>query len=217
MVLKAIQTAWISLLCLSLLAITGCAWETSTNHQEDASDGDAKDAGEGIDEGPVYPPGPYGSDFGDTVENFSVLKCLCPGGPAQGKDFEMEEFLGAKAILVTTHSGTCTYCKQQAATMEDGLWVPYRSRGLKILLVLVGDNFGNTGRQAVLDYCCEYQEAYGLTFIVAGDPDVGVMRDYIVDGTPLNMLLDDEMVIRYKVEANLPDTLEGNVEALLNE
>jgi peroxiredoxin len=212
---KAAQPAIISLLCLFFLAVSGCAWESGTNHQDDAGDGDAQDAGR--DEGPVYPPGPYGTDFLDTVENFKVVRCLCPGGPAQGKDFELEEFLGAKAVLVTAHSGTCTYCKQQASTMEDGLWVPYRSQGFKIVLVLIGDDRGNTDRQSVLDYCCVYQERYGLSFIVAADPDVAVMRNYIVEGTPLNMLLDDEMVIRYKVEANIPDTLEGNVKALLNE
>lgn len=212
--LRAAQMAFISLLCLVFIAVPGCAWESGTNHQEDASDGDALDAG--IDEGPVYPPGPYGTDFLDTVENFSVLKCLCPGGPAQGKDFSMDEFLGAKAILVSVHAGTCTYCKQQASTMENGLYAPYKTRGLKILLVLVADDHGSTDRQAVLDYCCQYQQQYGLTFIVAADPDY-VTGDYIVSGTPLNMLLDDDFVIRYKVEANIPDTLEGNVEALLDE
>jgi peroxiredoxin len=214
---KAVQTALISLLCLVFLAVPGCAWEGGTNQQEDAGDGggDAFDAG--TDEGPVYPPGPYGTDFQDTVENFTVLECLCPGGPAQGKNLSMEDFLGAKATLVTVHSGTCTYCKQQASTMEDGLYAPYKDRGFKILLVLVGDDRGNTDRQSVLDYCCEYAEQYNTTFAVAADPEVEVMRNYIVQGTPLNMLLDDEFVIRYKVEANLPETLEGNVEALLGE
>lgn len=213
---KLLQAALVSLLGLTLPAFSGCAWEDGNNHQDDdGSDGDAFDAGSDL--GPHYPPGPYGSDFGDTVANFKVYKCLCPGGPAQGKEVEMEEFLGAKAILVTAHSGTCRYCKEQASTMESGLWQPYRNRGFKILLVLIGDASGGTSRQEVLDYCCQYQQDYGLTFTVAGDPEVAVMRDYIESGTPLNMLLDDEMVIRYKVEANIPDTLAGNVEALLDE
>lgn len=217
MPIKTVQRALVSITCLSWLAFSGCAWETSANHQQDASEGDAQDDAGGIDQGPVYPPGPYGTDFGDTVENFSVVKCLCPDGPAQGKDIELKEFLGAKAILVTVHSGTCGYCKQQAFSMEAGLWTPYKNRGLKIVLVLIGDASGSSNRQELLDYCCWYQNNYGLTFVVAGDPGVAVMRDYVVEGTPLNMLLDDEMVIRYKVEANIPETLEGNVEALLNE
>jgi glutathione peroxidase-family protein len=212
---KVLQATLISLLCLAVSAFSGCAWENGTNHQNDGSDGqDAFDAG--IDEGPFYPPGPYGNEFGDTVANFMVYKCLCPGGPAQGKEFKLEEFLGSKAILVTAHSGNCPYCSQQASTMESGLWEPYKTRGFKILLVLISDEHGNSDLQSVLDYCCAYQQQYGLTFTVAADPNADVMYDYL-RGTPLNMLLDDEMVIRYKVEGNLPDTLAGNVEALLDE
>jgi peroxiredoxin len=213
---KVLEATMISLLCLAVSAFSGCAWEDGTNHQDDGSDGeDAFDAG--TDEGLLYPPGPYGYDFGDTVENFKVSKVLCPGGPPQGKDFKLEEFLGAKAILVSVHAGNCGYCTQQASTMESGLWQPYKNRDFKILLVLTSDSGGGTDRQAVLDYCCKYQDDYGLTFTVAADPGGNVMHDYIESGTPLNMLLDDEMVIRYKVEGILPDTLEGNVEALLNE
>jgi peroxiredoxin len=211
---RAALVALISCLCLLFAAIPGCAWETSTNNHNDAGDGDADDAG--TDEGPVYPPGPYGTGYLDTVENFTVLRCLCPGGPAQGRDFELADFLGSKAILVTSHSGNCPHCRAQASTMEAELYQPYRSQGFKILLVLISDESGNDDRQSVLDFCCDYQETYGLTFIVAADPEAQVMRSYLA-ATPMNMLLDDEMVIRYKVEGNLPDPLKGNVEALLNE
>ena len=214
MSLKATQLALILLLCLVFTAVPGCAWESGNNHQKDASDGDAFDSG--IDEGPVYPRGPYGTDYLDTVENFTVLKCLCPGGPAQGRDFELADFLGAKAVLVTSHSGNCPHCRAQASTMEDGLFQPYKNQGLTMMLILISDEYGNSDRQSVLDFCCDYQRDYGLTFIVAADPDAQVMR-YYLEATPMNMLLDDDMVIRYKVEGNLPDPLEGNVEALLNE
>ena len=219
---KLLNAILISLLCLALPAVTGCAWEDGTNQQDDGSDGDgtgngdAYDAGGGIDEGPVYPPGPYGTGWMDTVENFKVVQCICPGGPAQGRDFMLEEFLGSKAILITAHAGWCGPCKIQAPNMEEDLWVPYRERGLKILLVIIEDNNGSSVRQDVLDYCCYYKETYGMSFVLAGDPGTQVMRDYAA-ATPLNMVLDDEMVIRYKVAGVLDDTLEGNINALLNE
>jgi peroxiredoxin len=193
---------------------SGCSWETGTHQENDAGDGDARDAE--TDKGPVYPPGPYGTDYLDTVENFTVLRCLCPGGPAQGTDFELADFLGAKAVLVTAHSGNCPHCRSQASTMEDGLFQKYKSQGLKMLLILISDSSGADDRQSVLDFCCDYKEAYGMTFIVAGDPEAQVMRYYLA-ATPMNMLLDDDMVIRYKFEGNLPDPLEGNIQALLNE
>ena len=212
---RTAQITLISLLCLVFVVVPGCAWESGTNHQEDAGDGDAHDAG-GIDEGPFYPPGPYGTQYNDTVENFMVEEVRCPGGPAQGKPFHLEDFLGSKAILISVHSGTCTYCKQQAFTMESDL-ASYRTRGLKVLLILIGDDRGSSERQDLLDYSCTYRNQYGLTFPVAADPDVVVGRVLVDEGTPLNMLLDADMVVRYRVEALMPDTLEGNIDALLDE
>ena len=76
--LRSSLAAVISLLWLSVLAVPGCAWETNTNHDDDGDSGvgDARDAG-GTDQGPVYPPGPYGIWVGDTVRNFKQMKCIC--------------------------------------------------------------------------------------------------------------------------------------------
>lgn len=205
----------IPILCLTLPLFPGCAWEEGGNHKDGSDGQDAFDAG--ADEGPVYPPGPYGSDYGDTVANFTLVKCLCPGGPAQGVNFKLEEFLGAKAILISAHAGTCGICKTQAADMEDDFYQSYKDRGFKIALAVISDSTGSDARQDVLDYCCKYKSTYGMTFTVAGDPELDVMRDYIRSGTPLNMLLDDKMVIRYKVEGYDPDTIRNNVVALLDE
>lgn len=211
-----LNAAVISLLCLSLPSFSGCAWEEGTNNQDDGNDGqDALDAGP--DEGPVYPPGPYGNDYGDTVANFTLQRCLCPGGPAQGVDFKLGDYLGAKAILISAHAGTCGICKEQATAMERDFYLPYKDRGFKIVLVIVSDSNGNDARQDVLDYCCNYKSTYGLTCMVAADPEFGVMRNYIQSGTPMNMLLDDRMVIRYKIEGYDPDSLLQNVVNLLDE
>jgi len=212
---KLLMAALIPVLCLIVAVFPGCAWEEEGN-QEDGSDGlDAFDAG--TDEGPAYPPGPYGNEYGDTVANFTLVKCLCPGGPAQGVNFKLGEYLGAKAILVSAHAGTCGICKQQASLMESDFYQPYKDRGFKIVLAVVSDASGSDARQDVLDYCCKYKSTWGLTFMVAADPEMDVMRDYIRSGTPLNMLLDDKMVIRYKVEGYDPDTLLQNVVNLLDE
>jgi hypothetical protein len=213
---KLLKAALISLLCLTLPAFSGCAWENGGNNQGDGYDGqDALDAG--IDEGPVYPPGPYGNDFGDTVANFVLQRCLCPGGPASGVDFKLEEYLGAKAILISAHAGDCSVCKVQAAAMENDFYQLYKDRGFKIVLAIISDSSGSDARQDVLDYCCRYKSTNMLTCMVAADPEMGVMRNYIRSGTPLNMLLDDRMVIRYKVEGYDPDSLLQNVVNLLDE
>lgn len=213
---KLLKATLVSLLCLTLPAFSGCAWEEGGNHQDDGNDGqDAFDAG--IDEGPVYPPGPYGNNYGDTVANFTLQKCLCPGGPAQGVDFKLGEYLGAKAILVTAHAGDCDVCKFQALTMENDFYQAFKDRGFKIVVAIISDAGGSDARQNVLDHCCHYKSYYHLTCMVAGDPETGVMRNYIRSGTPMNMLLDEKMVIRYKVEGYDPNELRQNVISLLDE
>lgn len=213
---KLLKAALIPLLFLTLATFPGCAWEDGGDNKDDGSDGqDAFDAG--YDEGPVYPPGPYGNDYGDTVANFTLQRCLCPGGPAQGVDFKLEEYLDAKAILISAHAGTCGICKQQAQVMEDSFYQAYKDQGFKIVLAIISDSGGSDARQDVLDYCCSYKSSYSLTCMVAADPEMGVMRNYIQTGTPLNMLVDHRMVIRYKVEGYDPVTLRQNVVNLLDE
>jgi hypothetical protein len=103
------------------------------------------------------------------------------------------------------------------ATGMESLFQAYKDDGLEILLVMISDENGNNSRQALLDFACDYAGDYGMTFSVAADPGFETMDEYLYEGTPLNMLLDDEMVIRYRVEALMPDTLEGNIKALLEE
>ncbi|NMB75769.1 MAG: TlpA family protein disulfide reductase [Myxococcales bacterium] len=134
----------------------------------------------------------------------------------------MERFLGAKAVLVTVHAGWCTYCKQQAATMEDGLWQKYKDQGLQMLLISFQDEQGSSDRQKLLDYCCKNKADFHMTFTQSIDPNAAVTDQFFRPteaGTPLNMLLDRRMRIRYKVEGVIPQSyiLEGNIEGLLSE
>jgi hypothetical protein len=102
--------------------------------------------------------------------------------------------------------------------MEPDLQQPYADDGLKIMLVLFEDDNGSSNAQNLRDYACEYKETYGFTFTLAIDPGAAVLGDFL-EGTPMNMLLDDEMKIRYKVDGIIPDShiLEGNIEGLINE
>jgi hypothetical protein len=165
----------------------------------------------------AYPDGPYGTEYRDTIESFMVEECICQGGQATGRDLELRDFLGSRIVLVTIHSGTCPYSQQQALSMERDLQEPYYDEGLEILLLLSADDQGSSERQALLDFCCDYKSRYGLSFTVAIDPDAELAQQLIQQGTPFNMLLDEEMVIRYKMEGDLPEVLKGNIEGLLGE
>jgi len=69
----------------------------------------------------------------------------------------------------------------------------------------------------VIDYCCVYQNDYNMTFVVAADPGAEVTGEYMRSGTPLNMVLDDEMVIRYREEGYNIDMIRASVEKVLAE
>ncbi len=190
---------------------TGCAFET------EIPDAGPKDSGTGGDLPPKYPPPPYGTEYGDTVENFEVERVSCQGSTGSGRTWTLDEFLGSKAILITVHAGWCSICKQQATTMENDLSSFY-DRGLNVILLLTEDPSGSTNRQKLLDYACEYRKKYGFSFPLAIDPNGAATGRYF-DGVPLNMLLDREMSVRYKITGLIPDSkaLEGNIEGLLNE
>ncbi len=199
--------AWLVFVFLA----AGCAFET------EIPDAGSKDSGIGGDQPPQYPGPPYGTEYGDTVENFEVERVSCQGTTGTGRPWTLSEYLGAKAILVTVHAGWCSICKQQVATMEDDL-SPFYDRGLNVILLMTQDPSGSTNRQKLLDYSCEYRKKYGLSFPVAIDPN-GAATGKFFDGVPLNMLLDKNMSIRYKITGLIPDSkaLEGNIEGLLNE
>ena len=202
---------WLVFVLFFVSAATGCAWETGSN--PDAGDLDGTNGG---DQDDGYPPGPYGTDYGDTIENFQIVKVLCAGSEGTGRNLQLKELLGAKSVLLTVHSGSCYYCREQAKDMEE-LYQRYKDQGLDILLVLISDERGSSDRDNLLDFGCSYINDYGMTFTVAVDPGFVAMEPLLREGTPLNILLDDQMVIRYRVEALMPETLEGNIQHMLEE
>ena len=211
--------------CMAMMSIlsVGCAWESTAGSDGGVEqDGQVQTDEQGGDENLEYPPPPYGPDYGDTAPDFQVEECFCDGAEPVGQAFALSDMLGSKAIMITVHAGWCTYCKTQTSTMESGVYRPYKDQGLDIMLVLFQDENGSSARDNLLAYCCETRERYGLSFHVAIDPDAEATDQFFRPteaGTPLNMLLDDEMEIRYKVEGLIPDSriLEGTIEGILGE
>jgi hypothetical protein len=165
----------------------------------------------------TYPPGPYGTRYGDTIENLCLERCVCTSGSPQAESFCLDEFLGNKAILIAIHTGWCPGCHQMAAQFEDGLYQPYRDQGFEIILVLIEDDGRNSSRSALLDYCCEEKTGQGMTFTVAIDPAGQKTSKYFSWGAlPLSMLVDQQMTISYKSEGSAYG-LEAKIQDLLND
>ncbi len=199
-----------TLAAVVVVMFSGCAWESSF---PDAGD---DDSGTGGDLAPGYPEGPYGTGLDDTIENFQVERVSCQGDTGVGRPWRLGEFLGSRAILVAVHAGWCGFCKQQATTMEADIQEPYGDQGLEIILLMTEDPDYSTNRQTLLDYSCYYRRQYGLSFTMGIDPGGAATGKYS-DGLPLNILLDEDMSIRYKFTGLNPDSgaLQDNIEGLL--
>jgi thiol-disulfide isomerase/thioredoxin len=196
---------------LGLLALAGCAWES----------GGTDDDGGG-DHGINYPPGPYGTGVDDTMDDLRVWEAICTtGSHGLGKAVYLSDLLGSNAIQIAVHAGWCGPCMTQAPTMEP-LYQEYKGDGLKVLLIAFQDADFSSAEQDVIDWACDHRNKYGMTFMVTVDPGASVTDKYFrpeVGGTPLNMLLDHNMKIRFKMEGLAPESqiIQGNIEGILCE
>ena len=163
----------------------------------------------------TYPPGPYGTTYGRTMENICLEKCVCDGGSATAESFCLDEFLDKKAIMFGIHTGWCPICIQLAVQLENGLYQPYKDQGFEIILVEIEDDSRSADRTDLLNYCCEEKTRRGYTFTMAIDPGARKTSKYFsLGGVPLTILLDDRMVIRYKTEGE-PAGLEATLQDIL--
>lgn len=164
-----------------------------------------------------YPPGPYGTAVGDVLRNLCLEECRCDGTVAKGLPFCMRDLLDNKATLISVHTGWCEACQAQNGEAES-LYQAYRAQGLGMVFVLFEDYYGNGSRQALLDRGCWEKGYYGLTFMIAIDPGLQQMLPYFFEGSiPLNIIVDDEMVIRYLVEGYDAPSLEATIRVLMAE
>ena len=164
-----------------------------------------------------YPPDPYGTELFTTIDNFSLEECICTGNQPEGRPIELADFLGNTATLISVHTGWCPACKDQADKMEDWIYQAYKDQGFGLLLFTFQDDQlpePSTTREDLLDFCCRYKELYKFSFSVAIDPGAEVFLNY-ANATPLNMVLDDEMQIRFKVAGYLSDTLGDTIQRLI--
>lgn len=178
------------------MAMSGCSIETDGNPPEE--------------------PTGYGIEIGDTIENLKVERCICSGDVPQGEDLFLYN-QQAKVIWFTIHSGTCHYCHAQSVYMEEtDVCGKYKDRDLEIIMTFSGDENGNFNRKNLLEYCCDYKKSHNFTFPLAIDPGAEVSKKYVW-GLPLNMLIDDEMTIRYKTNRFDPEIIERQLDLLLEE
>jgi peroxiredoxin len=174
----------------------------SPDHGRIAADpGAASDASE-----PDLPLGAAGAGLGERLQDFEVPDC----------DGEMISFSsvlsGAEAVLVNFGAGWCTECIAEAPVLETEIHAIYEPRGLRVMQVLLQD--ANIAPITRLE-CRRWRDRFSLSFPVLADTlqETGaIVGD---EGVPLNLLVDDEGVIRMRVHGALPEDLGEQIETLL--
>ncbi len=168
--------------------------------------------GEVVSDVPVcngYPCGPYGTKFGDIVENFTLKDC-------DGNDVSLKDYFGnVKAVMINQAAGWCSPCRSEAGHLEE-IYQKFKDDGFILIQAIFEDNFGNP---AGADDCRAWRDEYGLTFPVLVDANNYFGKYHpgwpTSMATPLNMLLDKNMRIQLVVEGYTPQSIEGNICGLL--
>jgi len=130
-----------------------------------------------------------------------------------GRQVSLYDYEG-KVILIDISAMWCPPCRQEAREAM-ALYSANKERGFIILSVLMDDE-----RQLPPDQqdCRRWAEAFRLTFPVLADTSRSVWRAYDESGgVPLNLVIDREMVIRYKRAGYAQGEIETTVERILSE
>ena len=182
---------------------------------EGCVDGDSSsDDGDVDSSGGDYPEGPYGYTYGDIMEDFTMKDCA-------GNTVRLSDFYGsAKAVMINHSAGWCSVCRRETATLQE--WYEELADDGFVMIQPLFQN--NSGGEVTESFCSGWKEQYEVTFPVLIDTD-NYLLDYhpaIQQGgyeyaTPLNMVLDREMKIRFLLEGDVPHSIRDNITAIMNE
>lgn len=117
-----------------------------------------------------------------------------------------------RVILLDISACWCAPCQAEAAQLE-ALYQQYKNQGFIILTVLIEDA---TGGQPDAADCAYWADTYGLTFPVLYDVNYSVW--YLFNTTnyiPLNLIIDRNMIIRYKDTGYFETEIRSMIESLL--
>ncbi|MBI5499082.1 MAG: redoxin domain-containing protein [Deltaproteobacteria bacterium] len=145
--------------------------EADAEPPEDAGEEDATEEAEAVDPCLDYPCGPYGTDLGEVLEDWSLDPVNAVAGEWAGDDykFDMHDVYArteahggdAKALLIFVTSVWCPYCKIEAAALN-ALYTELQPLGVEMLgLVMDG---ATPGVISTATAARAYSMRYGWTF-----------------------------------------------------
>jgi len=155
-------------------------------------------------------PETVGTGLGDTFDVFAKLT-NCDGEKVQLLDL----MCGKKLTFVDISAGWCQPCKEQAETLDEEIYEPFKDQGLQVISVIFEDP---DGYPATSSYCEVWRDTFSLTSPVLVDPALIALKQQFVDAgnaAPINLLLDENFKIIYIRSGENPADLVETIEAEL--
>lgn len=151
-----------------------------------------------------YSEGPYGTEVGDTIEDFVLENC-------DGEEVRLSDILAqSELVLFNIGAGWCEPCIEESETLDSEIFRAFCGRGLQVVQVLFQDE---QSRPATKFFCDQWRNRFGLSFPVLVDPtfQTSVYFDSVLAQTPQNFLVSSSGEILFKETgtpaADLPERI----------
>jgi hypothetical protein len=148
----------------------------------------------------AYPPGPYGTGRGATIQNLSFLGWKQPNAagydPSQVEMVRLSDFYdpdgqnGLKLLAINASAVWCSVCRAEYQDMKDTkVYQTLHPQGLEILGTLFQDNAYYPAQPSDLKTWGAVA-SHAVTFPLVLDPGFKMGAYFDSDATPLNLLID---------------------------
>lgn len=167
-----------------------------------SGEGAGRADGSGSGSGDDYPAGPYGTEVGDTLENFTFMGLRDPQTqtetqtqtqtqtelePISFADFyDPDEEKGHTLLLFNTAAAWCQPCQIEHADLPDRK-IAHEDQGLVIFSMLFQDESGDQADEEDLD---AWITTFDTNFPMAIDPSYQMGRYGPAETPPLNLIVD---------------------------
>jgi peroxiredoxin len=129
---------------------------------------------------------------------------------SQGNEISLESFRG-NVILLNFSTMWCGFCRAETPELEN-LYNTYKEQGLVILQCIYQDEDGNPSNLSDL---ARWINEFGMTFTVFNDPDRSTVNLYNFNAVPFNLVIDRDLIIRYRDSGFYPDLIQQVIVDLL--
>jgi cytochrome c biogenesis protein CcmG/thiol:disulfide interchange protein DsbE len=119
--------------------------------------------------------------------------------------------LKGKVILLNFSAMWCGPCRNEASQLME-LYNTYKERGLEVVQCIFQDEDGNT---ATIEDINRWLKEFGLSLTIIFDSDLSTVDTYKVGSIPLNLVIDRDFKIIYRMEGFDKDQVILNIEKAL--